>query len=106
MDKTIYPLILTKNGGYRTELQTYLRKEHEGKWYLCQFYKKFDNETHAPHRWNERCLEEMCKMHLEVYLFLTLGIVDPKAKNTFNELFYELDENQEPESERLKKAIL
>ena len=106
MTKTIYPLILEKNRGKRTELETYLRKEHQGKYYLWCIRKDFENPQ-EPWRWKEKICEVSCQIHIEAYFSLINGIIDPFLRAGFDHsLIFELDENQESESERLKKTLL
>lgn len=104
----IYPLIETlfyDNGEF--EINTLLRKEHEGKWFLISMSKKwmFPNEHHIP--------KYIDMFHADVYQMIIFGkvcinddgsskIINPKTL----EPIFKLDDDQRSEEERLKSLII
>jgi len=105
MEKHYYPAILSENRGQRTLLRTILRKEHKGNWYLWEITKSFENPADVT-KWKETELAVTKQIHVEAYICLIRGIIDPTLKmSAFDEFVFKLDYNQESESERLKKIM-
>ena len=103
-----YPELLKDKWSDRTYYETYVRKQHtDGLYYLTLFRYGKMNCVEYP----DNTLE--AKFFTSIYNFLILGVIDPTARTrnfdiiTFNAQVAQfiLDPNQEPESERLEKAL-
>lgn len=76
-----YPEYILEKGGY----QTYLRKLHEGEWYLFLIKTTDDFDFFI----------RMC------YLAILFGQITPEFKDANGGYLYKKDENQQSEEERL-----
>lgn len=83
------------------KLMTSLRKERQGRWYLCNFTKSWMGEE----------LSDVHKQsiinlfHREIYQFLIVGVVVPEIGGFGGQPVFELDEDQRSEADRLTELL-
>lgn len=109
---TIYPEIkideitLSLENEFRIKIQSVLRflNKNDNKYYLVKFKKT----GYAPEYVFERDIDKIIfrnnvinRLLFEIEFFKHNGIIDTNVVNEFNEPLFELDKNQEPESERI-----
>lgn len=99
--KSIYPKIELRETSTSLAILTTLRKKHNGKWYLWEFFKKWEFIEGEGN--TIRYIE---LFHQEVYFTIILGKVDKKAVRPGGEPIFRLDEIQISEEERLKKLLI
>jgi hypothetical protein len=83
-------------------LETTLRKECEGRWYLWEFFGSWD----LPVSDIEQKIQAIEKFHREVYFVIICGEISKTALNAKRELFFKEDKDQITEVDRIKKIIL
>jgi hypothetical protein len=74
---------------YHTRLETFLRKKHEGKWYLIHFYRYWNDTTSMSINWAINAFNH------DVYLFQLFGKIIPGHPS-----WGQLDPDQREEEER------
>lgn len=79
---------------------TTVRKEHEGKWYLWDHYKR---QEFDPQEYEEGKVRFLKQMYKEVYFTIVLGVVQPEIRS-FEGLVFSSDPNNENETDRLKNT--
>lgn len=95
-NKPIYPIIFTEGNSEKTILTTFIRKKHEGKWYLWKIKKEFMGNN------VEMFLHDIL---IEAYNVIILGKITIDIIDRFgNKMFIE-DSNQMEEIERLSNLI-
>lgn len=106
--KYIYPAMRStiKDNGKEIALtvETSLRKEHEGKWYLWKFWKKCVYKNYDELIAHTPIVRDMT--HREVYHAIILGKINLQIKDGDGFSIFDLDPNQEPETERLNKLLI
>ena len=95
----IYPKIDLRESEHSLIISTILRKEHNGKWYLWNFYKQWELQENAD---RQKLIEQF---HQEVYFTVILGVVQEDITDMYGNLIYKEDENQISEIDRIKKLF-
>lgn len=101
---TIYPEVLVEESpqGDWCRLTSYLRKLHEGKYYLWKHKREYQFDSHMlPYERDLTKTRELQIFHDNVYRTIVLGIVNPELIIERREPLYFLDEDQTPEFERM-----
>jgi hypothetical protein len=81
---------------YHTIISTYLRKKHtDNKWYLQLVLNRSTSENRESVGW---CLNDFMTT---TYSCLLFGKVIPEMKDSYGSPYFELDEDQRSEEERL-----
>ena len=97
--KTIYPKIDLRETEESLSILTTLRKEHNGKWYLWNFYKQWELQDNSD---RQKLIEQF---HQEVYFTIILGIVQEDITDMYGNLICKEDENQISEIDRIKDLL-
>jgi hypothetical protein len=93
--RAVYPDIKAKRDGKTLELETYLRVEHEGKWYLWKFYRR----AYVP---TDNYSAAISSFSRDIYMCQMFGKINPKATYMDGTPIYKMSINQEEtEEERL-----
>ena len=95
----IYPKIGLRESEHSLTISTTLRKEHNGKWYLWNFYKQWELQENID---SQKLIEQF---HQEVYFTIILGIVQEDITDMYGNLIFKEDENQISEIDRIKKLF-
>lgn len=95
----IYPEIGLRESEHSLTISTTLRKEHNGKWYLWNFYKQWELQENID---SQKLIEQF---HQEVYFTIILGVVQEDVTDMYGNLIFKEDENQVSEIDRIKKLI-
>jgi hypothetical protein len=95
--KTIYPEVDVQFNNGSIKLWTTLRKEHNGKWYFWDFFRRAD----YPVVGCKEIADELGRFHIEVYRVIMGGIVDTTAVMLNGEKVFEEDHSAVTEDERL-----
>jgi len=101
MQNTYYPKIEVIRNEDRMVLATVLRKEHEGKWYLWNFVKRFAKIS--PEQYSVQ--EEIDLFHHEVYAAIIFGKVNTSLVFDDGRSVFEEDRNQISEADRIKDIL-
>jgi hypothetical protein len=96
-----YPKIEVIRNEDRLVLSTVLRKEHDGKWYLWNFVKRFAKISPS----NESIQREIDLFHHEVYAVIIRGKVNPSLVFDDGRSVFEEDRNQISEADRIKDIL-
>ena len=103
----IYPEIEIEEYKNFLQIQTILRKEHNGVWYDWVFSKNYSkNNQYRNLRFT--CDDKITliqRFHNEVYYALILGIVDFHLLDEFGNKIYKKSESQQSEIDRLKQKL-
>ncbi len=83
---------------YGSRALTYLRKKHNGKWYLILHINQSYSNLSLEHA-KFTTLRELTE---NIYMSINFYKVDPEARNSYGELMDTLDEFQGSELERFK----
>lgn len=91
-------------GGHKythLQLNTYLRKKHNGTWYfwIYNLRTRFKDYT------SENKELAINKLHKEIYYALILGKIDEKLNSHYKETVYPKDSNQISEKKRIKQLL-
>ncbi len=99
MAKIIYPDISITENKPLIKVETYIRKSHNGQWYLWHIRKNYK----ITKNYHNSFLTILNMFNNEAYLKLTLGVVQDSVieQNTY----IILDENQDTENQRLMKLL-
>ena len=97
--ETIYPKIDLRETDKSLAILTTLRKEHNGKWYLWNFYKQWKLQENSDRQ------KLIGQFHQEVYFTIILGIVQEDITDMYGNLIFKEDENQISEIDRIKKLF-
>ena len=95
----IYPKIDLRESEHSLTISTTLRKEHNGKWYLWNFYKQWKLQENTD---RQKLIEQF---HQEVYFTVILGVVQEDITDMYGNLIYKEDENQISEIDRIKRLF-
>ena len=95
----IYPEIGLRESEHSLTISTTLRKEHNGKWYLWNFYKQWELQENTD---RQKLIEQF---HQEVYFTIILGVVQEDVTDMYGNLIFKEDEDQVSEIDRIKKLI-
>ena len=95
----IYPKIGLRESEHSLTISTTLRKEHNGKWYLWNFYKQWELQENTD---RQKLIEQF---HQEVYFTIILGVVQEDVTDMYGNLIYKEDENQISEIDRIKRLF-
>ena len=97
----IYPKIDLRESEHSLTISTTLRKEHNGKWYLWNFYKQWELQENTD---RQKLIEQF---HQEVYFTVILGVVQEDVTDMYiyGNLIYKEDENQISEIDRIKRLF-
>ncbi len=102
----IYPEIDVKFSKTVIELNTNLRKEHEGEWYLWKFKRVYEIDLSDDYGSVGRLLETdnlIIDLHKEVYSSIILGKVINNLVDIHGIPIFEKDPDQTSEEDRLLK---
>ena len=95
----IYPKIGLRESEHSLTISTTLRKEHNGKWYLWNFYKQWELQENTD---RQKLIEQF---HQEVYFTVILGVVQEDVTDMYGNLIFKEDENQISEIDRIKRLF-
>jgi hypothetical protein len=109
MEKSFYPKIdvrdvVVKDGDAEYNafaLSTTLRKEHNGKWYMWNFFKNW----RLPVNDEKAKLNAIDVFHHEVYHTIILGIISENSTDIYEQPILKEDTDQRSESERVKALL-
>ncbi len=100
--KYLYPEVGVHYTNMGIDLETTLRKEFEGIWYLWVFKKHFVSRQFSSAEESMRVLNEF---HRDIYLAIVIGKISPIIVDNMGELIFEKDPDQAPEFERLTVSL-
>ena len=109
MQKSIYPkieirdaIVVDSENKYNSlTLFTTLRKEHEGKWYMWEFFKNW----HLPFGDEKAKIQALENFHSEVYFAIICGIVSEKLTDMYGHPIFKEDTRQISEVDRIKELL-
>lgn len=86
-------------------ISTILRMEKDGKWYKVHFIETgMQRETEK-----EMLTRSIKKIYTrfikKIYIFQQLGTIDPNLKDPLGRVIFPLDENQQPEPQRMEELL-
>lgn len=110
--KPIYPNVRTTLNEYAIKeekfvslfFESYLRKKYNGKYYLQTHRKAFSFPKNPENEFLERVALETGKFHAEIYYHQQCAVLDTKTKIN-EEFIFTLDEDQQPEHERISMIV-
>ena len=109
MEKSIYPkteirdvVVIDGENKYNSfTVLTTLRKEHEGKWYMWEFFKNwrlpFDNEKAK--------IQALEQFHSEVYFTIVCGKISESLTDMYGQPIFKEDVRQISEIDRIKELL-
>lgn len=109
MEKSIYPKIEIRdvvvvdgeNKYNALTLLTTLRKEHEGKWYMCEFFKNWQ----LPVDDEKAKIQAIEQFHSEIYFAIVCGKVSEKLTDVYGQPILKEDVRQITEIDRIKELL-
>jgi hypothetical protein len=109
MERQFYPKVEMKDfavvvhGKKYTSLtlSTTLRKKHNGKWYLWEFFKKH----HLPFNDEASKIQALNRFHSEVYFTVVCGKVSVNSVDHQGQKVFKEDTSQISESDRIKGLL-
>lgn len=109
MGKSIYPKIEIRDvvvfdgeNKYNSfSLLTTLRKEHEGKWYMWNFFKNW----HLPVDDEKAKIRALEQFHSEVYFTIICGKVSENVTDMYGVPIFKKDVKQITEIDRIKELL-
>lgn len=99
MERAIYPTVDIKQHEGLIKIQTTLRKQHEGIWYLWSIVER--HYIGSAIVGNDFIYRILHNFHKEVYKALVLGNVDVNITDTIGQPFFVRDVDQRSEYDRL-----
>ena len=109
MEKSIYPkveirdaVVVDGENKYNAlTLLTTLRKEHEGKWYMWEFFKNW----HLPVDDEKAKIQALEQFHSEVYFAIICGKVSESLTDMYGQPIFKEDVRQISEIDRIKELL-
>lgn len=86
------------------EISTYLRKKHNEKWYKVLVLKKYEIRSDEDNTMSA-AISAINMFHREVYLFSILGKIQEGIFSTDGKEVFEIDIDQQEETERLNQLL-
>jgi len=109
MGKSIYPrieirdvVVIDGENKYNSfTVLTTLRKEHEGKWYMWEFFKNW----HLPVGDEKAKIQALENFHSEVYFAIVCGKVSESVTDMYGQPIFKEDVRQVSEIDRIKELL-
>jgi hypothetical protein len=108
MKRSFYPeVVITEQevGKHKfMRLETTLRKEHNGRWFLWDFVREFTVPLveNDPNNWK---VDALNLFHTDVYRAIVLGEISETFTDSWGELVFKEDPSQISERDRILKTL-